>query len=116
MAVPFLVHLLLLFAAAATASAAWLDNYRDPGFVTATESALAHVERELAAASPAVRARAARAYLTACRHELEFFDQALRLEPGEYGGRAEAPVQPRVQAPAAISAEAPAAALAGSIR
>ncbi len=96
--------------------AAWLDTYRDPGFVTATETALAHVERELAAASPAVRARAARAYLTACRHELEFFEQALRLEPGEYSGGAEAPVQPRVHAPAAISAEAPAAALAGSIR
>lgn len=64
--------------------AAWLDTYRDPGFVTATEAALAHVERELAGAAPATRARAARAYLTACRHELEFFDQALRLDPGEY--------------------------------
>ncbi|WP_237709039.1 bifunctional hydroxymethylpyrimidine kinase/phosphomethylpyrimidine kinase [Citricoccus sp. CH26A] len=96
--------------------AAWLDTYRDPGFVTATETALAHVERELAAASPAVRARAARAYLTACRHELEFFDQALRLDPGEYGGRAETPVQPRIQAPTMARTEAPAAALAGSVR
>ncbi|WP_422117601.1 hypothetical protein [Brachybacterium sp. UNK5269] len=61
--------------------AAWLDTYRDPGFVAATEAALRQLERELAAASPAVRAQAARAYLTACRHELEFFDQALRLEP-----------------------------------
>ncbi|NUL45369.1 bifunctional hydroxymethylpyrimidine kinase/phosphomethylpyrimidine kinase [Cellulosimicrobium funkei] len=63
--------------------AAWLDTYRDPGFVTATEQALAQLEAEMAAASPAVRAAAARAYLTACRHELEFFDQALRIEPGE---------------------------------
>ncbi|WP_236557986.1 bifunctional hydroxymethylpyrimidine kinase/phosphomethylpyrimidine kinase [Citricoccus sp. K5] len=63
--------------------AAWLDTYRDPGFVTATEQALAQLEAEMAAASPAVRASAARAYLTACRHELEFFDQALRIEPGE---------------------------------
>lgn len=67
--------------------AAWLDTYRDPGFVTATEQALAHLESEMAAASPAVRAAAARAYLTACRHELEFFDQALRIEPG--GGTAQ---------------------------
>ncbi|MEO9247170.1 bifunctional hydroxymethylpyrimidine kinase/phosphomethylpyrimidine kinase [Citricoccus nitrophenolicus] len=65
---------------------AWLDTYRDPGFVTATEQALAQLESEMAAASPAVRAAAARAFLTACRHELEFFDQALRLEPG--GGAA----------------------------
>ncbi|MFB9073182.1 bifunctional hydroxymethylpyrimidine kinase/phosphomethylpyrimidine kinase [Citricoccus parietis] len=63
--------------------AAWLDTYRDPGFVTATEQALAQLESEMAAASPAVRATATRAYLTACRHELEFFDQALRIEPGE---------------------------------
>ncbi|XKH57865.1 bifunctional hydroxymethylpyrimidine kinase/phosphomethylpyrimidine kinase [Citricoccus nitrophenolicus] len=62
--------------------AAWLDTYRDPGFVTATEQALNQLEDEMAAASPAVRAVAARAYLTACRHELEFFDQALRIEPG----------------------------------
>jgi hydroxymethylpyrimidine/phosphomethylpyrimidine kinase len=59
--------------------AAWLATYRDPAFVTATRDALAQVERELAAASPAVRADAARAYLAACRHELEFFEQALRV-------------------------------------
>lgn len=57
----------------------WLDTYRDPGFVTATQGALDVIERELAAASPAARSAALRAYLTACRHELEFFDQALRL-------------------------------------
>lgn len=61
--------------------AAWLDTYRDPGFVTAVQGALEQVEHELAGASPAVRAAAARAYLIACRHELEFFEQALRLEP-----------------------------------
>lgn len=61
--------------------AAWLDTYRDQAFVTATEGALAQVEREMASASPAARAAAARAFLLACRHELEFFDQALRVEP-----------------------------------
>ncbi|WMY79109.1 bifunctional hydroxymethylpyrimidine kinase/phosphomethylpyrimidine kinase [Citricoccus sp. I39-566] len=63
----------------------WLDTYRDPGFVTATEQALTQLEAEMAAASPAVRSAAARAYLTACRHELEFFDQALRIERGVAG-------------------------------
>lgn len=71
--------------------AAWLDTYREPGFVTSTESALRHVERELAEASPAVRAQAARAYLTACRHELEFFEQATRLEPPAAAGGMTAP-------------------------
>ncbi|GAA4531237.1 bifunctional hydroxymethylpyrimidine kinase/phosphomethylpyrimidine kinase [Brachybacterium paraconglomeratum] len=71
--------------------AAWLDTYRDPGFVTSTESALRHLERELAESSPAVRAQAARAYLTACRHELEFFEQATRLEPPAAAGGMTAP-------------------------
>lgn len=61
--------------------ASWLDTYQDPGFVTAVQGALKQVERELARASRTVRAAAARAYLIACRHELEFFEQALRLEP-----------------------------------
>ncbi|NUL44589.1 bifunctional hydroxymethylpyrimidine kinase/phosphomethylpyrimidine kinase [Cellulosimicrobium funkei] len=61
--------------------AAWLDTYRDPGFVTAVQGALEQVELELASASPSVRAAAARAYLIACLHELEFFEQATRLEP-----------------------------------
>ncbi|MGM7666740.1 bifunctional hydroxymethylpyrimidine kinase/phosphomethylpyrimidine kinase [Microbacterium sp. A93] len=65
--------------------ALWLDTYRDLGFVTAVQGALDQVEHELAGASPAVRAAAARAYLTACRHELEFFEQALRLEPEATG-------------------------------
>ena len=63
--------------------AAWLGTYGDPAFVTATQGALAHVEREFEQASPTARAEAARAYLTACRHELEFFDQGLRIEPGQ---------------------------------
>ena len=33
-------------------------------------------------ATPAERAQAAQAYLLASRHELEFFDQALRLRAG----------------------------------
>ena len=57
----------------------WLETYRDPRFVIATQGALEQVEQELAAASPATRSDAVEAYLRACRHELEFFDQALRL-------------------------------------
>lgn len=57
----------------------WLETYRDPRFVTATQGALEQVERELAAASPTARSAAVDAYLRACRHELEFFEQALRL-------------------------------------
>lgn len=61
---------------------AWLETYRDPGFVTGVQGALRAVEREFAAADPEDRAEAARAFLLACRHELEFFDQARRLPPG----------------------------------
>src|SRR5699024_776552 len=61
--------------------AAWLETYRDPGFVAGVAGALEVVERELAAASPEVRAEAARAHLLACRHELEFFEQARRILP-----------------------------------
>lgn len=60
--------------------AAWLATYADPEFVTATEGALREVERELAAASPRARAKGARAFLLACRHEHEFFEQALRID------------------------------------
>lgn len=69
--------------------AAWLATYRDPVFVTATREALRRVEHAFEAATPAVRAAAARAYLTACRHELEFFDQALRVEGGAERSQAE---------------------------
>lgn len=68
--------------------AAWLQTYRDPGFVAAVQGALEQVEREMAGASPAVRAAAARAYLLACRHELEFFEQGLRREPTTPGSAA----------------------------
>ncbi|ASK65480.1 bifunctional hydroxymethylpyrimidine kinase/phosphomethylpyrimidine kinase [Brachybacterium avium] len=61
--------------------AAWLETYRDPGFVEGVQGALGEVEREVAAATPAQRAAATRAFLLACRHELEFFEQARRLEP-----------------------------------
>lgn len=61
--------------------AAWLSTYGDPEFAEATRSAIGHVEAALAAAGPAERAVAARAYLGACRHEAEFFDQGLRTDP-----------------------------------
>lgn len=63
--------------------AAWLETYRDPGFVAGVQGALDVVERELATATPQERSEAARAFLLACRHELEFFEQARRLEPEE---------------------------------
>ena len=59
--------------------AGWLLTYRDPTFVEGVRGALGVVERELEAADPAVRAEAARAFLLACRHELEFFEQARRV-------------------------------------
>ena len=59
----------------------WLLTYRDPGFVEGVRGALGVVERELAGAAPEVRAEAARAFLLACRHELEFFEQARRVAP-----------------------------------
>nr|WP_259812833.1 MULTISPECIES: bifunctional hydroxymethylpyrimidine kinase/phosphomethylpyrimidine kinase [Brachybacterium] len=61
--------------------AGWLLTYRDPTFVEGVRGALGVVERELGAADPAVRAEAARAFLLACRHELEFFEQARRVAP-----------------------------------
>lgn len=60
--------------------AGWLLTYRDPTFVEGVRGALGVVERELEAADPAVRAEAARAFLLACRHELEFFEQARRVD------------------------------------
>lgn len=68
--------------------AAWLSTYRDEGFVAATKVAIGHVERAMAGAGPADRAAAAGAYLIACRHEAEFFDQALRAAPGDAPRRA----------------------------
>lgn len=58
----------------------WLLTYSDPGFVEGVRGALGIVERELEAADPAERAEAARAFLLACRHELEFFEQARRVD------------------------------------
>jgi len=65
--------------------AAWLHTYHDDEFAQATAQALAIVERAFALAAPQARSRAARAYLTACRHEMEFFDQALRVDPDDPG-------------------------------
>lgn len=65
--------------------AAWLHTYHDDEFAQATAQALAIVERAFALAAPQARSRAARAYLTACRHEMEFFDQALRVDLDDPG-------------------------------
>lgn len=65
--------------------AVWLHTYHDDEFAQATAQALAIVERAFALAAPQARSRAARAYLTACRHEVEFFDQALRVDPDDPG-------------------------------
>lgn len=62
--------------------AAWLSTYHDPAFAAAAAQAVAAVEEAMKTATPAERAQAARAYLLASRHELEFFDQALRLRAG----------------------------------
>ncbi|NWN87378.1 MAG: bifunctional hydroxymethylpyrimidine kinase/phosphomethylpyrimidine kinase [Micrococcaceae bacterium] len=59
--------------------AAWLETYQGEGFIADTQAALQQVEQEFEAATPQARAEAARVYLTACRHELEFFNQALRI-------------------------------------
>ena len=59
--------------------AAWLSTYHDPAFAQMSNQVAALTESALAAATPAHRARAARAFLHACRHELEFFEQAQRL-------------------------------------
>ncbi|WP_427846962.1 bifunctional hydroxymethylpyrimidine kinase/phosphomethylpyrimidine kinase [Corynebacterium meridianum] len=61
---------------------AWLTEYAAEEFVAETRAAVERVERALAAASPDQRARAARAYLSACVHEREFFDQSARYHAG----------------------------------
>ncbi|MDN6811043.1 MAG: bifunctional hydroxymethylpyrimidine kinase/phosphomethylpyrimidine kinase [Acidipropionibacterium jensenii] len=60
--------------------AGWLATYRDDAFITATATALGHVEKAMEVAAPAQRSAAARAFLISCRHELEFFEQALRMD------------------------------------
>ncbi|WNN96453.1 bifunctional hydroxymethylpyrimidine kinase/phosphomethylpyrimidine kinase [Brachybacterium sp. GU-2] len=64
--------------------AGWLLTYRDPTFVEGVRGALGVVERELEGADPEVRAEAARAFLLACRHELEFFEQARRVDAAAF--------------------------------
>lgn len=57
----------------------WLATYGDGSeFVEDVRGALQCVERAFAEATPRQRARALRAYLSACEHEYHFFEQALR--------------------------------------
>ena len=58
--------------------AEWLSMYGGEEFAAEVERSLAEVERAFEAASPAQRVCAARAYLSACVYEREFFDQAHR--------------------------------------
>lgn len=57
---------------------AWLDTYAGEEFIAGAQAAIARVEKALDEATPAQREAATRAYLTACVHEREFFDQADR--------------------------------------
>lgn len=59
--------------------AEWLSMYGGEEFAAEVARSLAEVERAFEAASPAQRVRAARAYLSACVYEREFFDQAHRV-------------------------------------
>ena len=58
--------------------AEWLSMYGGEEFAAEVARSLTEVERAFEAASPAQRVRAARAYLSACVYEREFFDQAHR--------------------------------------
>lgn len=58
--------------------AEWLSLYGGEEFAAEVARSLAEVERAFETASPAQRVRAARAYLSACVYEHEFFDQAHR--------------------------------------
>ncbi|WP_315297139.1 bifunctional hydroxymethylpyrimidine kinase/phosphomethylpyrimidine kinase [Rothia mucilaginosa] len=58
--------------------AEWLSMYGGEEFAADVARSLAEVERAFETASPAQRVRAARAYLSACVYEREFFDQAHR--------------------------------------
>lgn len=62
--------------------ATWLATYGDEEFAEGVRGALTHVEAAFAQASATGRRNAVIAYLNACRHELEFFDQALRIPVG----------------------------------
>lgn len=57
---------------------AWITQYGGEEFLTGVRAAIALVEEALTAADPATRSRATRAYLAACWHEVDFFDQADR--------------------------------------
>ncbi len=57
---------------------AWLDMYGGEKFLAEAAAVIRLAEEALAGANDEERARARRAYLTACAHEREFFDQADR--------------------------------------
>lgn len=57
----------------------WLETYSGEDFLSGTTKAIARVEAAMAGAGPEQRVDAARAYLSACVHEREFFDQATRF-------------------------------------
>lgn len=56
----------------------WLSTYGDAAFTQSTARAIAIVEHHMETASPELREQAARAFMTACQWELEFFDQTDR--------------------------------------
>lgn len=57
----------------------WLSTYSGEDFLAGTRKAIARVEEAMAGAGPGQRVDAAQAYLSACVHEREFFDQATRF-------------------------------------
>lgn len=57
---------------------AWLSMYGSKEFRQATQDAITRVEQALASAPASQRKQAQTAYLTACAHEVGFFDQAHR--------------------------------------
>lgn len=56
----------------------WLDTYSGEEFLAGTTKAISRVEVAMAGAGTQQRRVAAQAYLSACVHEREFFDQATR--------------------------------------
>lgn len=58
---------------------AWLSMYGDEEFTKSTRNAIAIVEKQMDAAGPTDRERAARAFLAAAIWEREFFDQTSRM-------------------------------------
>lgn len=57
---------------------AWLEQYAGEDFIGGVRAAIGFSERALAAVDESTRDRAAKAYLSAAFHEVDFFDQADR--------------------------------------